>query len=48
MITLPGKKVGTMEVVYSVGEDEFNELSFVSLSGGVITKSLDNYYVSDN
>lgn len=46
-ISLPGKKIGTLEVVYSVGEDEFNELSFVTLSGGSITKSLDNYYVSD-
>jgi curli biogenesis system outer membrane secretion channel CsgG len=46
-ITLPGKQIGTMEVVYSVGEDEFNELSFVTLSGGPISKTLDHYYISD-
>jgi len=46
-ITLPGKKIGSMEIVYSVGEDEFNELSFVTLKDGAITGSLDQYYVSD-
>lgn len=47
MITLPGKRAGSMEVVSSVGEDEFNELSFVLLKDGEITKSLEQYYVSD-
>ena len=47
MVSLPGKKVATIEVVMSVGEDEFNEISFVELTGGEISKSFDNYYVSD-
>jgi hypothetical protein len=47
LITLPGKKVGSMEVVYSVGEDEFNELSFVTIKDGAITEPLDHYFVSD-
>lgn len=47
MISLPGKRAGSMEVVSSMGEDEFNELSFVLLKDGEITKSLDQYYVSD-
>jgi curli biogenesis system outer membrane secretion channel CsgG len=47
MISLPGKKVAEIEVLMSVGEDEFNELSFVSLTSGSISRSLDNYYVSD-
>lgn len=47
MITLPGKRAGSMEVISSMGEDEFNELSFVSLKDGEITKPLDQYYVSD-
>ena len=47
MVSLPGKKVATVEVVMSVGEDEFNEISFVELTGGEISKSFDNYYVSD-
>jgi curli biogenesis system outer membrane secretion channel CsgG len=47
MIMLPGKQVAMVELVNSVGQDEFNELSFVSLVSGEITESLDNYYVSD-
>lgn len=47
MITLPGKQVAGIEVVTSVGEDEFNELSFVQLVSGSITKAFDNYYISD-
>jgi len=46
-IMLPGKRVASIEVLTSMGEDEFNELSFVSVTSGSITKSLDNYYVSD-
>jgi curli biogenesis system outer membrane secretion channel CsgG len=47
MVSLPGKQVATIEVVMSVGEDEFNEISFVELTSGTISKSFDNYYVSD-
>lgn len=46
-VTLPGKKVATIEVLMSVGEDEFNEISFVELTSGDISKTFDNYYVSD-
>ena len=47
MITLPGKKVGSLTVVSSAGEDEFNEISFVALTSGSIDLSLENYYISD-
>jgi curli biogenesis system outer membrane secretion channel CsgG len=47
MITLPGKKVAQVEVAGSTGEDEFNELSFVTLVSGTLTKALDSYYLSD-
>lgn len=47
MVSLPGKRVATVEVVMSVGEDEFNEISFVNLTTGSISKPFDNYYVSD-
>lgn len=46
-VTLPGKRVATVEVVTSFGEDEFNEISLVSVVSGSIAKALDNYYVSD-
>jgi hypothetical protein len=46
-ISLPGKKIAEVEVLMSVGEDEFNELSFVSVTSGDISKPLENYYVSD-
>jgi curli biogenesis system outer membrane secretion channel CsgG len=47
-VSLPGKQVATIEVLASFGEDEFNEISMVSVMSGSIVKSLDNYYVSDN
>lgn len=47
-VTLPGKRVATVEVVTSFGEDEFNEISLVSVASGTIAKTLENYYVSDN
>ena len=47
-VTLPGKQVATVEVVTSFGEDEFNEISLVSVASGTISKSLENYYLSDN
>ena len=47
-VSLPGKRVATIEVLTSFGEDEFNEISMVSVVSGSISKSLDSYYVSDN
>jgi curli biogenesis system outer membrane secretion channel CsgG len=47
LVSLPGKRAATVEVVMSVGEDDFNEISFVNLTAGSISKSFDNYYVSD-
>ena len=46
-VTLPGKRAASVEVVTSFGEDEFNEISLVSVASGAITKSLENYYVTD-
>jgi curli biogenesis system outer membrane secretion channel CsgG len=47
MITLPGAKVGTVTVISSSGEDDFNEISFVDVTSGEITKSLESYFLSD-
>ena len=46
-VTLPGKRAATVEVVTSFGEDEFNEISLVSVVSGTVSKGLENYYVSD-
>ena len=46
-LELPGKKVGSIRVDYSFGEDAFSEISFVSLIDGVISDDLQNYYISD-
>lgn len=45
-ITLPGQKVGAITVASSVGDDEFNELSFVTLTSGKIDQPLDQYYIA--
>jgi curli biogenesis system outer membrane secretion channel CsgG len=47
MIALPGRQVAEVQVVSTVGDDEFNELSFVSVVSGSLDKPLDNYFVSD-
>lgn len=47
MIALPGRKVAEAQVIATAGEDEFNELSFVSIVSGALGKPLDNYYVSN-
>ena len=47
MLELPGKKVGSVMVNYSFGEDDFNEISFVSLIDGELSDDLQNYYISD-
>lgn len=46
-VELPGRRVATVEVASSFGEDEFNEISLVTVVSGSISKTLDNYYVSD-
>lgn len=46
-LELPGKRVGSIRVDYSFGEDAFSEISFVSLIDGVISDDLKNYYISD-
>lgn len=47
MISLPGKQIALVQVVSSLGEDEFNELSFVDVTSGAISGPLEDYYVSD-
>ena len=49
VIELPGKKVGTVEVVMTLGEDELSEVSYVTLtSGSVDGAALDEYHVTTN
>ena len=48
IIELPGKKVGKIEVVASLGEDEFNEISYVSLVEGTLNADLTTYYIQQN
>lgn len=47
MISLPGRKVAEIQVNATSGEDEFNELAFVSVVSGALDKPLDAYYVSN-
>jgi len=47
MVTLPGRRVAEVQVISSFGEDEFNELSFVTVVSGEITRPLGDYYLSD-
>ena len=47
MIELPGKKAGTLNVVYSFGEDAFSEISFTTLVEGEIGDNFEQYYISD-
>ncbi|HSG88735.1 MAG TPA: CsgG/HfaB family protein [Pseudomonadales bacterium] len=46
-IALPGTRIGTLRVVQSIGEDEFNELSFAELVNGTIGESYDELYISN-
>ena len=48
IIELPGKKAGRIEVLMSLGEDEFNEISYVSLVEGSLGKELSKYYIQQN
>ena len=47
MIELPGKKVGSLQIAYSYGEDDFSEISFANLTDGSIGEDFENFYVSD-
>lgn len=47
-IELPGKKVGTVTVIQSIGDIPENEISFCSYEGDSIdANNLANYYISD-
>jgi curli biogenesis system outer membrane secretion channel CsgG len=49
VIELPGKKVATVEVVMTLGEDELSEVSYVTLtSGSVDGAALGDYHVTTN
>lgn len=45
LITLPGKQVAVISVVMTFGDDEFNEISYVSKVSGSIGSDLSQYYV---
>ena len=45
-ITLPGKAVASVSVLYSYGEDEFSQISFTELLEGEIEEPFDRYTVS--
>lgn len=47
VITLPGKKIGKIQVLSTYGEDEFEQISFVEMIDGNISNDLSNYYLSD-
>ncbi|WP_196769726.1 CsgG/HfaB family protein [Vibrio natriegens] len=46
VVELPGKKVATLSVDMTYGEDEWNQISFTSLTSGKISSDLSKYYVS--
>ena len=46
-LTLPGKKIGKIIVENTFGEDEFEQVSFVSISNGKLDNDLSKYYISD-
>lgn len=45
MIQLPGKRVGSVTVDMSFGDDEFNEVSYVSLTSGALNDDLSKYEI---
>lgn len=47
MIELPGKDVGSLEIIMSFGEDEFNEVSYAKLISGSIGADLAEYFVTE-
>ncbi len=48
IITLPGKEVAALSVVASFGDDEFNEVSYVTKINGSIGEDLSRYYVAQD
>ncbi|MBV7299685.1 CsgG/HfaB family protein [Enterovibrio paralichthyis] len=46
MVELPGKKVATLNIDMTYGEDEFNQMSFASLVEGAITGDTSKFYIS--
>ena len=48
LITLPGRRVATISVMASFGEDEFNEISYAKKIDGAIGQDLTQYYVLQN
>jgi len=47
LISLPGKKVGKIQVLSTYGNDEFEQISFVDVIEGSISDDLSKYYLSD-
>jgi len=45
-ITLLGKSMASVSVLYSYGEDEFSQISFTELLEGEIEEPFDRYTVS--
>ena len=48
MIELPGKKVGTISIESSFGDDEFSEISFATLDDGELSDDFSNYYIGES
>jgi curli biogenesis system outer membrane secretion channel CsgG len=46
MISLPGKEVAKLELLYSYGDDEFSQISFTQIVTGDISEPFEKYYVS--
>jgi curli biogenesis system outer membrane secretion channel CsgG len=46
-IELPGKDIGTLKVLMSFGEDEFNEVSYANLISGDIDDDLSEYFLTE-
>jgi len=46
-MTLPGKKIATIQVVNTAGDSVDNEVSLCKVVDGVIAQSLDKYYVTE-
>lgn len=46
-LTLPGKQIGKIVVENTFGEDEFEQVSFVSITNGTLGNDLSKYYISD-
>ncbi|MFT5704997.1 MAG: curli biogenesis system outer membrane secretion channel CsgG [Shewanella sp.] len=47
LISLPGKKIGKIQVLSTYGDDEFEQISFVDVVEGSVNDDLSKYYLSD-